>query len=123
LTSLEIFNLGGIVSGRLGEALRPVTTLRCSEDVIVSLADDGPSETADQTIDANGAVAVPGLIDSHAHVVFGDLTPRQNAIGWIEKLTPRRRDRDDVGVRGPPSWPPEGSGRRQSTRACLPAGV
>jgi enamidase len=84
LTSLEIFNLGGIVSGRLGETLRSMTTLRCSEDVIVSLDDDGPSETADQTIDANGAVAVPGLIDSHAHVVFGDWTPRQNAIGWIE---------------------------------------
>ena len=35
-------------------------------------------------IDAGGAVAVPGLIDSHAHVVFGDWTPRQSALGWIE---------------------------------------
>ena len=35
-------------------------------------------------LDAGGAVAVPGLIDSHAHVVFGDWTPRQSALGWIE---------------------------------------
>jgi enamidase len=43
--------------------------------------EEGP---ADRAIDAAGAVAVPGLIDSHAHVVFGDWTPRQSAIGWIE---------------------------------------
>jgi enamidase len=35
-------------------------------------------------LDAGGAVAIPGLIDSHAHVVFGDWTPRQSALGWIE---------------------------------------
>ena len=34
--------------------------------------------------DAHGAVAIPGLIDTHAHVVFADWTPRQNTIGWIE---------------------------------------
>ena len=26
----------------------------------------------------------PGLIDSHVHPVFGDWTPRQNQLGWIE---------------------------------------
>ncbi len=26
----------------------------------------------------------PGLIDSHVHPVFGDWTPRQNQIGWID---------------------------------------
>jgi enamidase len=35
-------------------------------------------------IDACGAIAAPGLIDSHAHVVFGDWTPRQSTLGWIE---------------------------------------
>ncbi len=27
---------------------------------------------------------MPGLIDSHVHPVFGDWTPRQNQLGWIE---------------------------------------
>ena len=26
----------------------------------------------------------PGLIDSHVHPVFGDWTPRQNQLGWID---------------------------------------
>jgi enamidase len=84
LSSLEIVNLAGVVSGRLGDPFLRVSTVRCTDGLIVSLDDEGPTGAVDQTVDANGAVAVPGLIDSHAHVVFGDWTPRQNAIGWIE---------------------------------------
>lgn len=36
------------------------------------------------TIDAKGMTVAPGLIDSHVHIVFGDWTPRQNTLGWIE---------------------------------------
>jgi enamidase len=35
-------------------------------------------------IDARGTALAPGLIDSHCHPVFGDWTPRQNQLGWIE---------------------------------------
>jgi enamidase len=35
-------------------------------------------------IDARGTTLAPGLIDSHVHPVFGDWTPRQNQLGWIE---------------------------------------
>ena len=35
-------------------------------------------------IDAKGSTAMPGLIDSHAHPVFGDFTPRQQMLGFIE---------------------------------------
>jgi enamidase len=83
-TPLEIVNLGGVVTGRLGEQALPVTALRCEDGVITALDDDGPSGSAGLVIDANGAVAIPGLIDSHVHVVFADWTPRQNALGWIE---------------------------------------
>lgn len=38
----------------------------------------------DACIDANGTTLAPGLIDSHVHIVFGDWTPRQNTLGWIE---------------------------------------
>ena len=30
----------------------------------------------DLVIDANGVTAVPGFIDSHVHIAFGDYTPR-----------------------------------------------
>ena len=35
-------------------------------------------------IDADGMTAIPGLIDSHVHVTFGDYTPRQNTVGYLE---------------------------------------
>lgn len=78
--SLEIRNLSGLITGRIGEPLRPVTDLRVEEGRIASFESQGDADTV---LDAGGAVAVPGLIDSHAHVVFGDWTPRQSALGWI----------------------------------------
>ena len=35
-------------------------------------------------MDAKGAAAFPGLIDSHVHPVFGDWTPRQRTTDFIE---------------------------------------
>jgi enamidase len=81
---LHISNLGGVVTGRLFEPLLPVTTIRCADGVIESLGDSDPPLPGSHVLDAHGAVAIPGLIDSHAHVVFGDWTPRQSALGWIE---------------------------------------
>ncbi len=38
----------------------------------------------DQVIDAGGMTITPGLIDSHCHPVFGDFTPRQKMLDFIE---------------------------------------
>ena len=81
MTSLDIVNLRGLVTGGLGDERREVEGLSIKEGVIAALE---PGGAADSTLDAGGAIAVPGLIDSHAHVVFGDWTPRQSMIGWIE---------------------------------------
>lgn len=40
--------------------------------------------TTEKLIDARGTTLIPGLIDSHVHPLFGDFTPRQNQIGFIE---------------------------------------
>ncbi len=47
------------------------------------LADRGP---VDRVIDAHGCAVSPGLVDSHVHPVFGDWTPRQNQLGWVESF-------------------------------------
>ena len=57
-------------------------TLRVEAGRVVSVGAD-PAE-ADVVVDAAGAVAVPGLVDTHCHVVFGDYTPRQHAVGFLE---------------------------------------
>jgi enamidase len=49
----------------------------------------GPTSEVDQdgcdaVLDVAGAAVVPGLIDSHVHVTFGDYTPRQRTVGFLE---------------------------------------
>jgi enamidase len=80
---LAIVNLSGVVTGRLGESMLDVRSLHVEDGRIAGL-DDVESARAETVLDAAGAVACPGLIDTHVHVVFGDWTPRQNALGWLE---------------------------------------
>ena len=82
MSPLTITGLGGVVSGRLGERRSGARSLRIADGLITAV--DAPPGDGDAILDAGGATAIPGLIDTHAHVVFGDWTPRQSALGWIE---------------------------------------
>jgi len=79
--TLEIRNLAGMVTGRLDGDVAEPEVIRVEDGVITGF-EAGPEP--DSVLDAGGAVVCPGLIDSHAHVVFGDWTPRQGTLGWIE---------------------------------------
>jgi len=79
--SLEIRNVSGMVTGRVEDPLATPEVIRIEDGVITGF-DPGPEP--DAVLDGGGAVVMPGLIDSHAHVVFGDWTPRQSTLGWIE---------------------------------------
>ncbi len=52
--------------------------------VAVGKVDAKDIEAADVVIDAAGATAIPGLIDSQVHNTFGDYTPRQKTVGFLE---------------------------------------
>ncbi|WP_285362839.1 amidohydrolase family protein [Microbacterium sp. LMC-P-041] len=81
--SLLIKNLRGVVTGRLGDTLREVETVLIKGDRIVEIGGSADAE-ADVVIDAKGAVALPGLFDTHTHFSIGDFNPKQNTIGFIE---------------------------------------
>ncbi|MDP2601004.1 MAG: Enamidase, partial [Deltaproteobacteria bacterium] len=63
MASLRIKNIGTLVTGKLESPLRQADSIFIKDGVIQSIG-NGLSQTADQTIDANGITAIPGLIDS-----------------------------------------------------------
>jgi enamidase len=78
-----IRNIGCIVSGDVRRPLIDGDSIVVDGGAIravgASLDDD-----ADTVVDANGTTVMPGLIDSHCHPVFGDFTPRQRTVDFIE---------------------------------------
>jgi enamidase len=79
-------NIGLMLSGDIDRPILEADTIVIDNGRIVAIgrqADCDLSEP-DTVIDAHGCCVAPGLIDSHVHPVFGDWTPRQNQLGWIE---------------------------------------
>src|SRR3984885_13323944 len=83
---VAVTNIGLLLSGGIDQPSLDADTLVIDDGVIVALgtAKDGGLEGARTTVDWKGTTVAPGLIDSHVHPVFGDWTPRQNQMGWIE---------------------------------------
>jgi enamidase len=83
---VAIVNLGQIVSGDWHHPFVAGDAIIIEGDQIkaVGTASAAEVEGADAVIDAGGMTAVPGLIDSHVHITFGDYTPRQRTVGYLE---------------------------------------
>src|SRR3954453_8470373 len=83
---IVITNIGEIVSGDWRNSFAPGDTI-VTEDGRLAAIGTAPTaqvESADVVIDAGGMTAIPGLIDSHVHITFGDYTPRQRTVGYLE---------------------------------------
>jgi enamidase len=83
---VAVVNLGQIVSGNWREPFAAGDTILTEGDRIaaVGTATASAVESADVVIDAGGMTAIPGLVDSHVHITFGDYTPRQRTVGYLE---------------------------------------
>jgi enamidase len=83
---VAIVNIGTIVSGDLGAPILKGDTIITEGDRIVAVGTAAARdvEACDVVIDADRTTAVPGLIDSHVHITFGDYTPRQQTVGYLE---------------------------------------
>jgi enamidase len=78
-----IRNIGCLVSGDIRQPLLDADALVITDGRIVAVG-RALDEEADTVIDARGTTVLPGLIDSHVHPVFGDFTPRQRTVDFIE---------------------------------------
>jgi enamidase len=83
-----IRNIGLLLTGDLEAPLADADTVICIDGRISFVGKAGDADTAEATtsIDAKGTALCPGLIDSHVHPVFGDWTPRQNQLNWIDSF-------------------------------------
>jgi len=77
-------NIGTIISGEWRTPLVDADTVICDDGTINRVGRSLDVGGCDVVIDAGGATVIPGLIDSHVHIAFGDYTPRQNTIGYLE---------------------------------------
>jgi enamidase len=78
-----IRNIGQIVSGDIARPRLDGDSLVVADGRIVAVG-RGLDGEADVVVDAQGTTLIPGLIDSHVHPVFGDFTPRQRTVDFIE---------------------------------------
>ncbi len=81
-----IKNIGLLLSGDIDQPILEADTIVIQDGMIQAVGQfkDLDTSSAKTTIDVHQTCVAPGLIDSHVHPVFGDWTPRQNQIGWIE---------------------------------------
>jgi enamidase len=81
-----IKNIGLLLSGDLDRPILDADTIVVDDGLITAVGRVADCDMSDAkvTIDARKTCVAPGLIDSHVHPVFGDWTPRQNQLGWID---------------------------------------
>src|SRR5690242_484749 len=81
-----IRNIGLLLSGDIDRPILEADTIVVNDGLITAVGKEKDCDTsqAKTTIDARQTCVCPGLIDSHVHPVFGDWTPRQNQLGWID---------------------------------------
>jgi enamidase len=78
-----VTNIGQIVSGDIAHPLLDGDSILIEGGRIAAVG-RGLTDDADTVIDAKGTTVMPGLIDSHCHPAFGDFTPRQRAVDFID---------------------------------------
>lgn len=81
-----IRNIGLLLSGDIDRPVLDADTVVVHDGRITAFGKEADCDTAQPhvLIDARRTCVCPGLIDSHVHPVFGDWTPRQGQLGWID---------------------------------------
>lgn len=120
-----IVNIGKIVTGDLKSPFADGDGILLQSGRIAAVGVLGTEQvsTADVVVDAAGAIAIPGLIDSHVHITFGDYTPRQRVVGYLESYvhggTTTSITASEVHTPGRPKDPAGVKSLALAARACF----
>ncbi len=83
---IVLVNIGTLISGNWREPFVNGDALVIDDGKLVAVgrATDADIGEAKLIVDVDGMTVLPGLIDSHVHITFGDYTPRQKTVGFLE---------------------------------------
>src|SRR5262245_5252340 len=81
-----IRNVGLMLSGDIDQPILDADTIVVHDGVIGAVGREKDCDIGNPRveIDCRKTAVAPGLIDSHVHPVFGDWTPRQSQLNWID---------------------------------------
>lgn len=107
--SLALINIGDSHDGGAQGTSIDGDALVVDDGVItwIGPSDQVSAKNHDVVLNVAGSTVVPGFIDSHVHTTFGDYTPRQQTIGFLESYlhggTTRVISASEVHVPGRPT--------------------
>jgi enamidase len=79
-------NIGVVATGILAAPRLEAEAILVRDGRIAAIGDASRigAGRADVVVDCLGTTVIPGLIDSHCHVVLGDYTPRQKTVDFLD---------------------------------------
>src|SRR5438128_4329003 len=86
MASLGLVNIGALATGILAAPRVDAEAILVEHGRIAARGAGSRTgaEGADVVVDCRGTTVIPGLIDSHCHVVLGDYTPRQKTVDFLD---------------------------------------
>ncbi len=78
-------NIGEILTGSLESPTLAADTIVIEDGVIASF-DREPAGEPHLRVDCKEMVVAPGLVDTHIHPTLGDFAPKQQSVGYLERL-------------------------------------
>ncbi len=86
MATLGLVNIGALATGVLAAPRLEAEAILVESGLIVAIgaAARTAAAAADVVVDCQGTTVIPGLIDSHCHVVLGDYTPRQKTVDFLD---------------------------------------
>ncbi len=86
MATLGLVNIGALATGVLSAPRLEAEAILVESGLIVAIgaASRTSAAAADVVVDCQGTTVIPGLIDSHCHVVLGDYTPRQKTVDFLD---------------------------------------
>ena len=86
MATLGLVNIGALATGVLAAPRLEAEAIVVDGGRIAAIGAASKTGAAgcDVVVDCQGTTVIPGLIDSHCHVVLGDYTPRQKTVDFLD---------------------------------------